>query len=30
MSGEVEFGKCKICGKETFLQRTYPVCGERK
>jgi len=23
MSGDVEFGKCEICGKETFLQRTY-------
>jgi hypothetical protein len=23
MSGEVEFGTCEICGKETTLQRTY-------
>ena len=23
MSGEVEFGKCSICGKETTLERTY-------
>ena len=21
--GDVEFGKCEICGKETYLQRTY-------
>lgn len=23
MSGEVEFGKCEICGKETTMERTY-------
>lgn len=21
--GEVEFGKCEVCGKETILHRTY-------
>jgi hypothetical protein len=21
--GECEYGKCQVCGKETFLQRTY-------
>lgn len=23
MSGEIEFDKCEVCGKETELQRTY-------
>jgi hypothetical protein len=23
MCGEVEYGKCDICGKEAVLQRTY-------
>lgn len=23
MSGECEYGKCEICGKETYLDRTY-------
>lgn len=23
MSGEIEYGKCEICGKETRLERTY-------
>lgn len=23
MNGEIEFGKCSICGKETYLQRRY-------
>lgn len=23
MSGDIEYGKCDICGKETYLQRTY-------
>ena len=23
MSGEIEYGKCEICGKETQLERTY-------
>ena len=23
MSGEIEFGKCEVCGEETSLVRTY-------
>ncbi len=23
MSGEMEYGKCQICKKETYLERTY-------
>jgi len=23
MGGNVEFGKCEVCGKETALERTY-------
>ena len=23
MNGEVEFGKCEVCGKESILGRTY-------
>lgn len=25
MSGDIEFGKCEICGKDATLQRTYFV-----
>lgn len=23
MSGDCEYGKCEVCGKETYLRRTY-------